>query len=352
MTNAFLERVGIQHPIIQAPMGGANATPPALVAAVSNAGALGFLGAAYMSPEQITSECAAIRSLTDRPFGLNLFAPTETAGAPGDVDAAIATIAQYHAELGLGAPKPPTLPSYTFDEQLDAALEGGMRLFSFTFNTLPSATIARVQQRGVYVVGTATTVEEARILASLGVDAIAAQGSEAGAHRGTFAGSFESSMVGTMALVPQIVRAVDVPVIASGGIMNGSAIVAAMRLGASAAGLGTAFLVTDECGVAESYKSLVVSARDDSTRLTRAFSGRPARGIVNRAMTAIENSGTILAYPYQNSLTRDMRTAAAKQDRTEYLSLWAGQGASLARRMPAARLVETLVREMSITASS
>jgi len=347
MSNAFLERVRIRHPIIQAPMGGANATPPALVAAVSNAGGLGFLGAAYMAPDQIAKECAAIRSLTDRPFGINLFAPTEVPDSAGDVDAAVDWIARYHAELGISPPKPPSLPTHTFDQQLDVALDGGISVFSFTFNTLPAETIARVKQRGVYVVGTATTVEEARILARVGVDAIAAQGSEAGAHRGTFAGDFESSMVGTMALVPQIVRVVDLPVIACGGLMNGSAIVAAMKLGASAAALGTAFLVTDECGVADSYKNLIIASRDDGTRLTRAFSGRPARGIVNRAMAEIENSGTILAYPYQNSLTREMRNAAAKQDRAEFLSLWSGQGAALARRMPAARLVETLLREMA-----
>jgi nitronate monooxygenase len=347
MTDAFLERIGIRHPIIQAPMGGANATPPALVAAVSNAGGLGFLGAAYMSPEQIASECASIRSLTTRPFGLNLFAPTDVPSSPGDVDAALASIGRFHGELGLDPPKPPALARYTFDQQLDAALDGGMSVFSFTFNALPVETIARVKQRGVFVVGTATTVEEARILARLRVDAIAAQGSEAGAHRGTFAGSFETSMVGTMSLVPQIARAVSLPVIASGGIMNGQAIAAALTLGASAAQLGTAFLVTDECGVAESYKRLVLACRDDGTRVTRAFSGRLARGIVNRAMTEIEDSGSILEYPYQNSLTREMRTAAAKQDRAEYLSLWAGQGASLARRMPAANLVETLLHEMT-----
>ena len=347
MTNAFVQRIGVRYPIIQAPMGGANATPPSLVAAVSNAGGLGFLGAAYMSPEQIASECNAIRALTDRPFGLNLFAPTEISDSPGDVDAAMACIARFHRELGLEPPTKPAVPKHSFDDQLDAALEGGMSVFSFTFNTLPTDTIARVKQRGVYVIGTATTVEEANILAALGVDAIAAQGSEAGAHRGTFAGSFESSMVGTMALVPQIVRAVSLPVIAAGGIMNGAGVAAAMTLGASAAALGTAFLVTDECGVAESYKRLVLASRDDGTRVTRAFSGRPARGIVNRAMTEIEASETILAYPYQNSLTRAMRTAGAGQDRAEYLSLWAGQGAALARRMSAATLVETLVGEMA-----
>jgi nitronate monooxygenase len=300
-----------------------------------------------MSPEQIAKECAAIRSLTDRPFGLNLFAPTDVVPTPTDVSFALEIIGRYHAELGLEPPKPPTLPTHTFDQQLDAALSGGMSVFSFTFNTLPIDVIARVKQRGVFVVGTATTVEEAKILAELGVDAIAAQGSEAGAHRGTFAGSFETSMVGTMALVPQILRAVNLPVVASGGIMNGRAINAVLKLGASAAQLGTAFLVTDECGVAESYKKLVLSSRDDATRVTRAFSGRPARGIVNRAMIEIENTVSILPYPYQNSLTREMRNAAAKQDRAEYLSLWAGQGAALARRMPAAMLVETLIREMA-----
>jgi nitronate monooxygenase len=140
---------------------------------------------------------------------------------------------------------------------------------------------------------------------------------------------------------------VNLPTVAAGGIMTGGGIAAAMKLGASAAQLGTAFLVTDECGVAESYKQLVLSARDDGTKVTRAFSGRPARGIVNRAMTEIENAGSILPYPYQNSLTREMRTAAAKQDRPEYLSLWAGQAASLARGMTAAKLVETLVRELA-----
>lgn len=155
-------------------------------------------------------------------------------------------------------------------------------------------------------------------------------------------------MIGTMSLVPQIVDAVSIPVIASGGIMDGRGIAAALSLGASAVQMGTAFLVTDECDVAESYKQAALSARAESTRMTRAFSGRPARGIENRAMREIEadHGSAILPYPYQNSLTRPMRNAAAQQDRAEFLSLWAGQGAPLARRMPAGDLVATLVREL------
>jgi len=351
VTNTLLSTLAIEHPIIQAPMGGANATPPALVAAVSNAGGLGFVGAAYMPPEQIARETKMVRDQTSRPFGINLFVPVESS-APQSLDHAIARLAPYHTELGLPAPSAVTLPTFTFDEQLDAALECGARVFSFAFGLLPTDTIRAIQRRGIYVVGTATTVEEAVLHEQTGVDAVAAQGSEAGAHRGTFATSFEASMIGTMALVPQIARAVRIPVIAAGGIMNGAGIAAALKLGASAAQMGTAFLTTDECGVAESYKRAIMSTPENGTRVTRAFSGRPARGIVNRVLDEIERAeaatpGTILPYPYQNALTRPMRTAAAQQDRAEYLSLWCGQGARLARRMPAARLMEALIAELA-----
>jgi nitronate monooxygenase len=348
MDQRLLDRIGVKHPVIQAPMGGANATPPALVAAVSAAGALGFVGAAYMSPDQIARECAAIAALTSRPFGVNLFAPTPVPALPADITVALERLAPFHAELSLPAPSAPLPPSFSFDDQLEAVLDCGATAFSFTFGLLPSHAADRIKSRGILLIGTATTVEEAVTLQETGVDAVVAQGSEAGAHRGTFIGSFESAMVGTMSLVPQIVDAVSVPVIASGGIMDGRGIAAALSLGASAVQMGTAFLVTDECGVAESYKQAVLSARAEATRVTRAFSGRPARGIENRAMREIEGDGAsaILPYPYQNSLTRQMRNAAAQQNRAEFLSLWAGQGASLARRMPAAELVATLTREL------
>jgi nitronate monooxygenase len=351
MSNELLRALGVEHPIIQAPMGGANVTPPALVAAVSNAGGLGSVGAAYMPPDQIAREGRAIRELTARPFGMNLFVPIDVS-PPESFDAAIAQLAPYHAELGLPAPTAPALPTYSFDDQLAAVLDSGARVFSFAFGLLPTDTVRAIKERGLFVVGTATTVEEAVLHEQTGVDAVAAQGSEAGAHRGTFAASFESAMIGTMALVPQIARAVRIPVIAAGGIMTGAGIAAALNLGASAAQMGTAFLVTDECGIVESHKRAILSVADSNTRVTRAFSGRPARGIVNRALDEIERAnaerpGVILPYPYQNALTRAMRAEAARQDRPDFLSLWAGQGVRLARRMPAGALVATLVRELA-----
>ena len=200
----------------------------------------------------------------------------------------------------------------------------------------------------MFLVGTATTVDEAVALERAGVDAVVAQGSEAGGHRGTFAGDFDASLVGTIALVPQVVDAVKVPVIASGGIMDGRGIAAALALGASAVQMGTAFLTCGEAGIPDAYKDAILKAREHETRLTRAFSGRPARGIVNRFMTEVEGTGAadaILPFPLQNALTRPLRSAAAKQGRPEFLSLWAGQGVRLARRESAGALVERLAHE-------
>jgi nitronate monooxygenase len=337
--------LGIDHPIVQAPMGGANATPPALVAAVCEAGALGFIGAAYMTPEEIATACRDVRALTQRPFGINLFAPVVTPPL-ADTGAALRALAPFHAELGLPAPTPPGFLTFGFDNQLAAALDGGARVFSFTFGMLPARAADAIKSRGMFLIGTATTVDEAVALERGGVDAVVAQGSEAGAHRGSFAAPFEAAMIGTMALVPQVVDAVRVPVLASGGIMDGRGMVAALALGAEAVQLGTAFLACEECGVAPAWKEAVLHARAEDTRVTRAFSGRPSRGIVNRVMTAVEEApGAILPYPHQNALTRPLRTAASAAGRAEFLSLWVGQGAPLARREPAAALVERLVME-------
>jgi nitronate monooxygenase len=345
MRTPLTDRLALDHAIIQAPMGGANATPPALVAAVSEAGGLGFIGAAYMSPDEIAENARAVRALSARPFGINLFVATPPSS---DVDpaAAMRHLAAYHAELGLPAPAAPAPPRFSFDDQLGAVLASDAAVFSFTFGLLPEDAMRAAKARGLFVVGTATTVDEAVALERSGVDAVAAQGSEAGAHRGTFAAPFDAAMVGTMALVPQVVDAVRVPVVASGGIMDGRGVAAALALGASAVQMGTAFLTTEECGVAEAYKDAVLAAKEDGTRTTRAFSGRPARGIVNRFMRETEAAdGAILPYPLQNALTRPMRNAAAQGDRAEFLSLWAGQGVRLARRLPAAELVRRLAAE-------
>jgi len=227
VTTVLTERLDLQHPIIQAPMAGGGDTP-ALVAAVCEAGGLGSIGATYLTPQQITETCAAVRAATKRPFGINLFVPE--APIPGDVDvrAAVGRVAPYFEELGLPPPDPPSLAPRNFDAQLDAALDGGASVFSFTFGMLPLGARQKVKARGLMLAGTATTVDEAIAVERAGIDLVIAQGNEAGGHRGTFAGpvdaaAFEAGMIGTFALVPQIVDAVRVPVVASGPSWTGVA---------------------------------------------------------------------------------------------------------------------------------
>jgi nitronate monooxygenase len=342
-----MKGLNLTYPIIQAPLAGGGDTP-ALVAAVCEAGALGFIGAAYLTPAQIAESSRAVRALTARPFGINLFAPLPAPAAPADPGPALERVAPFFAELGLAAPTAPVPAGDTFGAQLSAALESGASFFSFTFGLMPAPAIEAIKGRGMFLLGTATSVEEALALAKAGVDAVVAQGSEAGGHRGTFAGELDSGLVGTIALVPQVVDAVTVPVVASGGIMDGRGIAAALALGASAVQMGTAFLTCDEAGIPEAYKQAILRAREHETRLTRAFSGRWARGIVNRFMTEVERAAppdAILPFPLQNALTRPLRNAAAKQGRAEFLSLWAGQGLRLARRQSAASLVARLAAE-------
>jgi len=346
-SNNLLQKLQIQHPIFQAPLAGGGDTPE-LVAAVCNAGAFGFIGAGYLSPEQIGEAGRSVRAKTSRQFGINLFAPTPAPPSDASLDMAVQRLSPYYAELGLPAPTLPGKPPYGFAEQLTAALETGASVFSFTFGIPAPEAIRAIKAKGLLLMGTATTVEEALDLEKAGVDAVVTQGSEGGGHRGTFRGDFHAAMIGTISLVPQVVDAVRVPVVASGGIMDGRGIAAALALGASAVQLGTAFLTCNESGVPEAYRQAILHAGEDQTRITRAFSGRPARGIVNRFMTEMESGDgaeKIPLFPLQNALTRPLRTAAAKQGRAEFLSLWAGQGVRLARRQSAAELIARLVRE-------
>ncbi|MBP2298104.1 NAD(P)H-dependent flavin oxidoreductase [Azospirillum picis] len=343
------DRLGLRSPVIQAPMAGGGDTA-ALVAAVNEGGGLGFVGAAYLTDVQITERARDIRGRTALPFGINLFAPTP-APAPSPATAeALARIAPFHLELGLPEPQAPTLADDGFERQFAALLDSGAAFYSVTFGLPPAETVAAAKARGMRVLGTATTVAEAVALEQAGVDAVVAQGSEAGGHRGSFLGDAwndrGANLVGTMALVPQVADAVGVPVIASGGIMDGRGIAAALALGAVAVQMGTVFLTCDEAGPPEAHKQAILSAREDQTRVTRAFSGRPARGIVNRFMEVVEDplaAGAVLPFPLQNALTRPLRTAAGRAGRAEFLSLWAGQGLRLARRRPAAELTAELL---------
>jgi nitronate monooxygenase len=342
----FLRELGITHPIIQAPMAGGPSTPE-LVAAVSNAGGLGSLGSAYSTPEQITADIKKVRALTDKPFNVNLFAGGYAPESPVDAAPMLALLAEIHEALHLPPPTLPTWPKNPFEEQLQAVLEARPAVFSFTLGIPEPHAMARLKAAAIAIFGTATTVAEGKMLEASGVTAIVAQGAEAGSHRGTFAGRFESAMVPTFELVRTLRTAVTPPIIASGGLMDGRDVAQAFARGATAAQLGTAFLTCPEAGTPEAYRRAILAARADTTVITRAFSGRPARGLLNTFISKLEGQEKIiLPFPLQNALTRPMRTAASKLGESGYLSLFVGQGVTRARAMPAAELLQRLVAEM------
>ena len=258
-------------------------------------------------------------------------------------------MSEAHAMLGLPPPLLPPLPSDPFAAQLEAVLEERPPALSFTFGIPSSDQIAALKKRGIAVAGTATTVQEALQLKDAGVDAIVAQGAEAGAHRGSFAASFEESMVPLATLLRGICGAVALPVIASGGMMDGRDIVAAQKLGAAAVQLGTAFLTCPESGAPAAYKNALIAAKTDTTVITRAFSGRPARGLANRFIAMVAGKeDAILPFRQQNDLTRPMRNASGQQGIPDFISLWAGQGVARVRQLPAAELVRSLIEESSV----
>ena len=335
--------LGTRYPIVQAPMAGGFTTPE-LVAAVSNAGALGSLGAAILPPDELRDAIAAIRRLTDRPFAVNLFAPLMPPEVDTEAIAAMqAVLAPFRAELGLPeAPLPSPPPPGLVEEQLAVVAEARVPVLSFTFGTLP---FDAAREAGSVILGTATTVAEAVELERLGVDAVVAQSGEAGGHRGTFLGPFENAIVGGVALVPRIVDHVSVPVLLAGGIMDGRGIAAALALGAEGVQLGTAFLGCPEAGVPEPLRR-TLGAADDATVVSRAYSGRQARLVRTRLVDAIEAAAVDpLPYPVQAVVTADLRAAALAADRTDLSLVLSGQAAGALRDLPAAELVETLVRE-------
>ena len=339
--------LGIKHPLIQAPMAG-GATTPGLVAAVCEAGALGSFGFAYMQPEAMQRDAEAVRAATPAPFSINLF----TSPQPGAIDpqaqrGAIDAIAGYHAELGLPPPepvKPPYAPD--FEAQFSAIEEMRPPVFTFHLGELPAERVRRLQSAGIKVGGSATCVAEARRLEALGVDFIVAQGAEAGGHRGTYLRDPYDAMTGTFALVRLVVQAVRTPVVAAGGIMDGAGIAAALALGAQAAQLGTAFIACPESGLAPIYKARILAAQEDETVITEKFSGKPARALTNRFIREMHaRQAPQLAFPAHNSLLGKLRATAAKSGNADFVALWAGQAVPLARALPAAELVATLVAE-------
>ncbi|GHF28873.1 nitronate monooxygenase [Deinococcus metalli] len=330
----LVKRLNLSVPVVLAPMAGGVGTP-ALAAAVSAAGGLGSLGAAYLTPAQIEEHVADVRRRTERPLAVNLFAPQPVpAVTPAQVRASTAELGPFHAALHL---PPPTLPERVqedFGAQFAAVLRARPAVVSFAFGRLDHAHMEALRAAGLLTVGTATSVPEAVELERDGVDAVVLQGGAAGGHRG---GWRQDDLADTVLLVRAAVATVGVPVIAAGGLMTAADVRAVLDAGAALAQCGTAFLLADEAGTSAPYREALRG--DADTILTTAFSGRPARGLRNALSEAVHSP---LPYPHQNALTRPLRVAGAAAGRADMLSLWAGTGYRHAQAAPAAHLLQSL----------
>ncbi len=341
----ILDLVGIEHPIIQAPMIGPK---PALAASVTAAGGLGSLGCAAWPPDQIRATVGAIREGTKGPLNLNFFCHV----SPPDDEAAEARwrerLAPYYREHGIDpADSPPVAKRAPFDAAMCAVVEAlRPKVVSFHFGLPEAALLARVRAAGSLVFASATTVAEARWLDERGVDAVIAQGAEAGGHRGIFLPGELAAQPGLFALLPQVVDAVRVPVIAAGGIADGRGVAAAFALGASAAQIGTAYLRCPEAGIPLTHLAALRAARDEDTALTNVFTGRPARGILNRVMRELGPvSDHAPAFPNAAVGLQPLRAASEARNSGDFSPLWSGQAAALGRDLGAAELTRALAEE-------
>lgn len=339
--------LGISYPVIQAGMAGGPTTVD-LVVAVSEAGGLGSLGAAYMQPEALQETIREIRSRTERPFAVNIFAETAKDDF-GRIEEVQNVLNAFRQELKIGeADAPFSSPDWS-REQFDICIAEGVPVISTAFGSLPAERMEMAKQHGIKTITMVTTVEEAKQAEREGADAVVAQGSEAGGHRSTFSleAHPDGALVGLMALVPQIVDAVKIPVIAAGGIADGRGLVASLALGAAGVQIGTRFLCTAESGAHPAHKGAIFESDEESTIITKSFSGRPARGIRNRFITEFEEAGCEpLLFPSQNTVTKDIRAAAARQGNPQFMSLWAGQSTRmLSEEERAADIVRAIMEE-------
>lgn len=348
--NRLTSRFGLQYPIVQGPLGGLSSER--LTAAVSNYGGLGSFGAHGLKPDAIRKVVREIKGLTSKPFAMNLWVSMEDKGAFTSTEEAfqrsLAPLAKHIESVGGG--KPFYLPHdpIRFDDQVQVLLDEGISVFSFIFGIPSKPILDQFRRRGIALIGTATTVDEAIALEQAGVDVIAASGFEAGGHRGSFLQPSEDSLMGTMALVPQVVDAVKLPVVAAGGIGDARGIVAALALGAEGVQMGTAFLACEESGANKLHRRALLSGAAKQTALTRGFTGRLARGIKNHLLDALNQKEVeILPYPLQRALVRHLSIPAEKAGRSDLLPLWAGQSANLSHGTDVGALLDTVMRAVS-----
>jgi nitronate monooxygenase len=342
----FIDLVGTELPIVLAPMAGPGTAELAI--AVSEAGGLGSLPCAMLSPEQARNELQVIRQRTSKPVNVNFFCHTPPKPDPERDAHWMGRLAGYYRELGIAPAPPASAGARTpFDEAMCAVIEElRPRVVSFHFGLPERHLLDRVRAAGALIFSSATTAEEARWLEAQGCDTIVAQGYEAGGHRGMFLTHDVASQAGTFALLPQVVDAVRVPVVAAGAIADGRGIAAAFALGAAAVQVGTAYLFCPEAKVSAPHRAALRSARDDGTVLTNVFTGRPARGFVNRLVREVGPlSADAPAFPLAANATGPLRAAAERQGSGDFTPLWSGQAAALGREMPAADLTRRLAAE-------
>ncbi|SJZ61074.1 nitronate monooxygenase [Enhydrobacter aerosaccus] len=343
--NRLTALLDMQYPLIQGPYGGGLSTVELLVS-VSEAGGLGSFGANNLDGPSIAQLVDTIRARTRKAFAINLWVPgPQSDTSPAELARAIERMGRWYDLLGI---EPPGVPSScagpAFEQQIEALLEVRPPVFSFVFGVPATHVLDKCRAHGIATIGTATTVAEAIILDRAGVDAIVASGFEAGGHRGSFLRPAEESLIGTLALVPQVVDSVTAPVIAAGGIADARGVAAALMLGAQGAQIGTAFLACAEANLPQPHRQAILSVPVKETVLTKAFSGRLARSVRNGLSDACAAGDLpLLPYPAQAWLINTMRSAAVSQDRDDLLSLSCGQAAGLVQGTSARELVGSIV---------
>jgi len=348
--NQLTQTLKVDYPVIQAPMLGF--TTPEMVAAISNQRGLGSLPVGGLSPEKTLELIRKTKALTPHPFAINLFSHTIPKPDKQKCARMQELLEKICLENGIAYKKQSLedVRFYNYTEQVECILNENIPIVSFTFGALDTQTIKTFKQRGVTLIGTATSLKEAQLLDNIGINMIAAQGIEAGGHRGTFLENEPLPMVSAMQLVSQLTRHINKPIIAAGGINTGETIKAAFALGAQGVQIGTAFIASEESSAIPSFKSYLKHSTDNDSVLTKAFSGRWARGLKNKFIAEVEASGLeIPPYPIQNSLTAPLRNAAQQNNNKEFTNLWAGLGASKAETKPIAELFLKLIRQAEET---
>ncbi|WP_260954344.1 NAD(P)H-dependent flavin oxidoreductase [Pseudomonas citri] len=358
MNKSLIQLLGIRHPIIQAPMVGVST--PLLAAAVTNAGGLGSLGLGGSTVEQAKALIQDTKAMTGGPLNVNLFCHRPASGDRLRSDAWIKHLTPHFQAFNS---QPPTELAeiyrsfLAYEQMLDLLLEQRPEVVSFHFGVPPVTWIKALKERGIITLGCATTVSEAHEVAQAGIDVIVAQGVEAGGHRGVLEYELgEDAQIGLFALLRQVVKQINLPVIAAGGIMDGAGISAALALGAGAVQMGTAFLLCPESSTTAAHREALKSSRAADTRITRGISGRPARGLVNKLYFEAPGNGHQQAvpaeFPLAYDLSKKLHALALKSGCNDFAAQWAGQGAPLARELPAATLVQALVDELGVASST